>query len=213
VIHLYFEWDFEAARRRLERALTLSPHHSMLRHMYADYLMAQGRLEESLEQVRIGRSYDPMSRLANMVFLFHTLATRRYDETIVEARRALKDFPDARWAHARIAEALWYQGRHEEALPEQKLALGDDPHAWEAFEQAFRRGGPRAAMKARADQLVPAAAGERDAALAWLEKAHALRLPQLLHVPGDPAFDGMREDPRFEALMRKIGIPARVVPR
>jgi len=229
VIDLYFEWDFEAARRRFERALTLSPHDSTLRHMYADYLMAQGRVEESLEQVRIGRSYDPMSRLANTVFLFHMLATRRYDETVVEARRALQQFPDMRWAHARIADALWYQGRYEEALPEQKLAFGDDAHGWQTFEQAFRRGGPRAAMKARADLLAPAAAGtpanftavaaayaaagERDTAMAWLEKAYAVRLPQLLHVTADPAFDGMRDDPRFEALMRKIGIPARVVPR
>ena len=164
-----------------------------------------------------------------MVVLFHTLATRRYDETIVEARRALQQFPDARWAHARIADALWYQGRYDESLPAQKLAFGDDGPAWQAFEQAFRRGGPRAAIKARAERLALAAAGtvanymavaaayadagERDAAMAWLEKAYAVRLPQLLHVPADPAFDGMRDDPRFEALMRKIGIPARVVSR
>jgi TolB-like protein len=228
-IELYFDWNFEGARRRIERAVPLNPHDSMLRHLYADYLMAQGRLDESLEQVRIGRSCDPMSRLASMVVLFHTLATRRYDETIVEARRALQQFPDARWAHARIADALWYQGRHEESLPEQRLAFGDDSLAWRAFEQAFRRSGPRAAMKARAEQLAPAAAGtvanympvaaayadagERDAAMAWLEKAYAVRLPQLLHLPADPAFDGMRDDPRFEALMRKIGIPARVVSR
>jgi tetratricopeptide (TPR) repeat protein len=228
-IELYFDWNFEGARRRIERAVPLNPHDSMLRHLYADYFMAQGRLDESLEQVRIGRSYDPMSRLASMVVLFHTLATRRYDETIGEARRALQQFPDARWAHARIADALWYQGRYDESLPEQKLAFGDDELAWQAFEQAFRRGGPRAAMKARAEQLAPAAAGtvanymavaaayadagDRDAAMAWLEKAYAVRLPQLLHVPADPAFDGMRDDPRFGALMRKIGIPARVVSR
>jgi serine/threonine-protein kinase len=84
-------------------------------------------------------------------------------------------------------------------------------------------------MKARADQLAPsaagtvanymavaaayAAAGERDAAMAWLDKAYGVRLPQLLHATADPAFDGMRGDPRFEALMRRIGIPARVAPR
>jgi TolB-like protein len=229
VIELYFDWDFEAARRLLERAVTLNPHDSALRHLYADYFMAQGQLDESLEQVKIGRSFDPMSRLANMVVLFHTLATRRYDETIVEARRAIQQFPDARWAHARIADALWYQGRYEEALPELERAFGGDARGWRAFEQAFRRGGPRAAMKARADQLAPsaagtvanymavaaayAAAGERDAAMAWLDKAYGVRLPQLLHVTADPAFDGMRGDPRFEALMRRIGIPARVAPR
>jgi hypothetical protein len=56
-------------------------------------------------------------------------------------------------------------------------------------------------------------AGEKDAAMVWLEKAYEVRLPQLLHVPADPAFDLMRDDLRFGALMRKIGIPARVSPR
>jgi serine/threonine-protein kinase len=228
-IELYFDWNFEGARRRIDRAVPLNPHDSMVRHLYADYLMIHGRLDESLEQVQLGRNYDPMSRLANIVVMFHTLATRRYDDVIAETRRALQLFPDATWVHGTRADALWYQHRYEEALAEQRLSLGGDSEAWRTFEQAFRRGGPRAAMKARAERLAPAAAGtvanymavaaayadagERDAAMAWLEKAYAVRLPQLLHVPADPAFDGMRDDPRFEALMRKIGIPARAVPR
>jgi tetratricopeptide (TPR) repeat protein len=228
-IELYFDWNFEGARRRIERAVPLNPHNSMVRHLYADYLMIQGRLDESLEQVSLGRSYDPLSRLANIVVMFHTLATRRYDDVIAETRRVLQRFPDATWAHGTRADAFWYQHRYEAALAEQRLSLGGDSEAWRTFEEAFRRGGPRAAMKARADQLAPAAegavanymavaaayadAGEPDAAMAWLEKAYAVRLPQLLHVPADPAFDAMRDDTRFEALMRKIGIPARVVSR
>jgi TolB-like protein len=228
-IELYFDWNFEGARRRIERTVPLNPHNSMVRHLYADYLMIQGRLDESLEQVSLGRSYDPMSRLANMAVMFHTLATRRYDDVIAETRRVLQLFPDATWARGTQADAFWYQRRYEEALAEQRLSLGGDSEAWRTFEEAFRRGGPRAAMKARADQLAPAAAGavtqcmavaaayadagEPDAAMAWLEKAYAVRLPQLLHVPADPAFDAMRDDPRFDALMRKIGIPARVVSR
>jgi tetratricopeptide (TPR) repeat protein len=161
--------------------------------------------------------------------MFHTLAARRYDDAIVEARQALQLFPNSLWAHAGMADALWYQGRYEEALAEQKVVFGTDTQAWQEFEQAFRRGGPRAAKKARANRLAQpvagrptnvmavastyADAGERDAAMAWLEKAYEVRLPQLLHVPADPAFDLMRDDARFGALMRKIGIPARVSPR
>jgi TolB-like protein/Flp pilus assembly protein TadD len=228
-LELYFDWNFEAALRRIGRALPLSPHDSMLRHVYADYFMTQGRLDESLDQVRIGRSYDPTSRLANTIVMFHTLAARRYDDAIAEAHQAFQLFPNSLWAHAGMADALWYQGRYEAALAEQKVVFGTDTQAWQEFEQAFRRGGPRAAMKARAARLAqPAAgrptnvmavastyadAGEKDAAMVWLEKAYEVRLPQLLHVPADPAFDLMRDDLRFGALMRKIGIPARVSPR
>jgi hypothetical protein len=109
------------------------------------------------------------------------------------------------------------------------VIFGADTQAWLEFVQAFRRGGPRAAMRVRADHLAQTAAGaraglietagayadagERDAAMVWLEKAYDVRLPQLLHVPADPAFDQMRDDARFGALMRKIGIPARLTPR
>ena len=63
MLQLYSDWDFEGARAKLERAVVLSPHDSMLRHGWADYLMVTGRYDESLEQTRLGRSYDPMSPL------------------------------------------------------------------------------------------------------------------------------------------------------
>ena len=63
MLQLYFDWDFEGARAKLERAVALSPHESLLRHGWADYLMVTGRYDESLEQTRLGRGYDPMSPL------------------------------------------------------------------------------------------------------------------------------------------------------
>jgi len=64
-LELYFDWDWEAARASLETALALGPHDMTIRHGYADYLMITGRVEDSLDQVRLGRRYDPLSPLAN----------------------------------------------------------------------------------------------------------------------------------------------------
>jgi serine/threonine-protein kinase len=196
----------------------------MTRHAYADYLMVTGRLEESLEQVRLGRDANPSSPTAQMVVLFHTAATRRADATRREARLTLERFPQlAGLAHSQLGDLLWREESHEAALAEYRLAMG--PEAFAAFEAGFRRGGPRWALLAHAEQILKRAreagrppdwlgvaggyaeAGERDRAFALLDEAFTARAPQLLHLVADPAFDGVRSDPRYDALLRRIGIP------
>jgi serine/threonine-protein kinase len=220
-IMLYSDWDWPAAVRELEQALALSPHESNVRHAYADYLLVMGRLEESLEQVRIGRSYDPLSPLSHQVFLYHALMAGHYDEVIAEGRRTLDKFPGFRNPHLVIGDALWALGRYEEALTEYEASWG--PESFRIFKEAFERFGLKGAPKAVADHLAERAktrpvppltiaeyyawAGENDAAFDWLEKAYETRHAQLLHTPFSPRFDSLRSDPRLEALMQRIGIP------
>ena len=68
---------------------------------------------------------------------------------------------------------------------------------------AARSNGPRGALTIASAY---ANAGEADTAMTWLEQAYAARLPQVLHVPANPAFDWMHDDPRFRDLLRRIGV-------
>jgi TolB-like protein/tetratricopeptide (TPR) repeat protein len=223
VIELYFDWDFDRARLDVERAVALSPHDLTARHAYADYLMVTGRLEESLEQVRVARDANPASPTAQMIVLFHTAATRRADATRREARLTLERFPQmAGLAHWHLGDLLWRERKYEEALAEYRLAMGPD---FEAFAAGFRRAGPRGALLAHAERLSKMAreagrspdwlgiagcyaeAGRADQAFTLLDEAFAARAPELLHLVADPAFDGVRDDPRYDALLRRIGIP------
>ncbi len=227
-IELYYDWNFDSARRRLERAVALSPHNFEARHAWADYLMATGRFEESLEQVKIGRSYEPTSPLANTVVLFHTKAAHHFDEVVSEGRRVTAAFPKLGMARGILGDAYWRLGRYDEAIAEYKR-LEPDGRMARLLETELRRAGPKAALKAYADSLVARAqtvpvsplavagacakAGEADLAFKWLEKAYAERSPQLLHLPGDPDYDGLRDDPRYKDLFRRIGVPmARATP-
>jgi eukaryotic-like serine/threonine-protein kinase len=223
-IEQYFDWNFDSAKLHLERAVALSPHDFLIRHAWADYLMVTGRLEESVEQVKLGRSYEPTSPVAQVVVLFHTLATHRYDEVIADARRTIAAFPKFEMARGVLGDALWKKGRYDEALEEYKLMSGTGSETLRLMENELRRAGPRAALKANADFVASrvkttgrgnpfgvagayAEAGERDLAFEWLERAYAERTPQLLHVVAFPDFDDLREDPRYEDLIRRIGIP------
>jgi TolB-like protein len=222
-IELYYDWNFDSARTHLEKAVALSPHEFIARHAWADYLMVTGRFAESLEQVKIGRSYEPASPLAAGVELFHTMATRRYDQVIAEGRRVTAVFPKLGMAHGLLGDALWRTGKYDEAIAEYELQAGANSEGIRVLETGLHSGGPGAALTAYADYLAArmqagrgtaqglasayAEAGENDLAMEWLEKAFADRTPQLLHMVADPAFDGLADDLRYKELLRRIGLP------
>jgi serine/threonine-protein kinase len=220
---LYSDWDWPLAERELKRALELSPQESNVRHGYADYLLVMGKLEASLEQARLGRSYDPLARLSHQVVLYHALMAGHYDEVIAEGRRTLEKFPEFTSPHGPIGDALWALGRYEEALAEYEVRWGPGSDSFRVFSEGFERAGPKGASKALADRLAErsktepigpmtiagnyALTGESDSAFQWLEKAFDARTAQLLHIPFHPHFDSLHSDPRFAALMQRIGIP------
>jgi eukaryotic-like serine/threonine-protein kinase len=222
-VELYFDWSFDSARARLERAVALDPNEFSVRHALADYYMVMGRLDDSLEQVRAGQLAEPDSSMAYYVVAAHTMATGRLEEAAVVARRALELFPHFQMLHGLVGDLFWHEGKHAEALAEYRLQFGDSHEIPGLLEREFRAGGPRRAAKAHADWLAArpwsggghyvsvagmyARAGETEAAFAWLEKAFEDRAPQLLHVTAFPEFDTVRNDGRYAALMRRIGIP------
>ena len=227
MLQLYSDWDFEGARAKLERAVVLSPHESLIRHGWADYLMVTGRYDESLEQTRLGRSYDPTSPLVAMIETFHAMAARRFEDVIAGGRRGLLITPPANQMaaalHSSVGDALWQQQKYDEAIEELKLSAGADSPAWRVFEDTYRRSGPQAALRAyssrvaatlvKGDRVDPVAvavafaeAGDRDRAIEWLERGYAEHRPTMLHVPANVAFESLRDDPRFQDLLRRIGL-------
>ncbi len=221
-IRLYYEWDWESARTNLLRALELSPNDSRTRHAYADYLMVMGDLEGSLRQVEIGQLYDPFSPMANSVVGFHRILVRQYDRVIEEGRsiQAGDPGPPADLSHYR--EALWLQGHLAESFAAHKATWGRDEALLQAMERGYRESGYVGAIHSLADALVArdpaytnyvtlatlyARAGNREAALEWLEQAYQRRQPQILHIKAMPAFDELRSEPAFQNLLRRIGFP------
>lgn len=205
-------------------ALALNPNDAIARHGLADYLLWTGDLDESVRQVELGRQADPLLPLTIGPVIAHLAFARRYDEAIAQAEEAIEFLPDLPTFHSFLAFALWQQGSYERALAEQRKAGPQLTRLAEAMEPAYRQGGLQAAMRAAADFLVAqsesggefaplevaefyGAAGEKDLAFEWLQKALDARIPQLFHLKADPYFDSLRSDPRYQDLLQRIGSP------
>lgn len=76
------------------------------RHGYADLLAARGQLHASVEQTRLGRQYDPLSRIASGSHVGHLVLAGRFDEAISEYRSARQRIPDLPEHSGWIADAL-----------------------------------------------------------------------------------------------------------
>lgn len=217
-------WDSASAERHFLRALELDPSYAMARRNYATHLRNLGRFDEALVQARKAQELDPLSvfpRLEEGIILF---VARRYDEVIAHCLSLLGVNPNSPLAHLLLAKAYAATARFEEALA--TLQKGD-PDATRPGHQATlgyiyglmgRQDDARQMLQALDTQpiresvtgfhksVIHIALCEHDQALDLLEQAAEERtwLTRLLGV--EPIFDPLRNEPRFRALLQRVGL-------
>jgi tetratricopeptide (TPR) repeat protein len=217
-IKFRYEWRWEEAEQAFRRALEINPSFGMAHHDYAWFLVAMQRFDEGIEHIRLAQRFDPLSPLAISDVGWVYLMARRYDEAIEQINRTLDLEPTFGSALACLERAYTLKGQPREALETLLKETGD-------AGVAGRNADPGQSMKAldrkRLDRKLEAikkqrsssysiattcaAAGERDQAFEWLERALKERDPMLVAMMTDPAFDALRGDPRFAALIKQIG--------
>jgi serine/threonine protein kinase/TolB-like protein/Tfp pilus assembly protein PilF len=228
---LHYDWDFAGAEREFKRALELNPSNADIRHEYAHYLMAMGRMAESAAESKRALDLDPVDDNLTDCLCWHSFAARQYDESIRMARDLLIRVPDDFWELAILGWDYEQKGMHEQAIAEFKKAveLTDknspdfSPFFLAGLAHAYAVAGRRSdaqqvlqGLLGRAGKsyvssfdiaLIYTALGEKDKAFAWLEKAMAERSTWLVYSKWEPRLDPLRSDPRFRDLLRRIGLP------
>jgi tetratricopeptide (TPR) repeat protein len=190
----------------------------MAHHDYAWFLVAMQRFDEGIEHMKLAQRFDPLSPLANSDVGWVYLMARRYDEAIEQINRTLELEPTFSSALACLERAYTLSGRPREALETLLKETGEtetsarDGDAEQAIRLLYRKRLDRqleAIKKHRSSSYslaaTCAAAGQRDQAFAWLERAFNERDPMLVAARTDPAFDPLRDDTRFATLIRRIG--------
>jgi TolB-like protein/DNA-binding winged helix-turn-helix (wHTH) protein len=218
------EWDFAGAEREFKKAKELAPNPGGS-WGYAQFLSTLSRHDEAIREIRLAHDRNPLTLQLKINVGGIYADARQYDNAIAQFRGVLELDPKQFGAQHALGTAYVLKGMHEEGIAECQRALdtsGEIPEraglAW-AYAMAGRRSQAITILDDFKDQSkqkwVPhfslariySALGERDLGMVELEKAYAKRDESLLWLKVDPAFDGLRSDPRFNDLLRRIGFP------
>lgn len=217
-------WQWSEAEAECKRALQLAPNDAQAHMAFALLLMCQGHTEEAISWARRGRELDPMS--GNEVSLaFILFLGRQYDQAIRELRNEIAVHPDLGIARFNLCFALIASDQAAAAIPEGEKMLSlmnRGPGALEVLATAYAHEGRRAEALALINELkqrrargyVPAGAfinpylalHEYDETFVWFEQAYAEKSNILQFVKVHPFFDPVRGDPRFQDLVRRVGL-------
>ena len=225
-IALFYDWDWPTAGRQFDRALALDPRYPDAHLFHGWYFVATNRMDDAIREVQTAVNLEPFSsvnnaRLSSMLFL-----ARRYDEALAQSLRVLEldSLVPGPAGRGDLARAYLWLGRCAESL----AALEGRPVFSAIFSggllgYAYARCGRRAQALAELDRLgavaregryvshyalamIHAGLGNNEQALAELDSAYVERAWAMFTLRVDPAFDGLRADPRFGRLLKKVGL-------
>lgn len=228
-IELYYDWDWSKAEKDLKRELDLTPGDSGAHRTYAGYLRTMGRLDEAIDESRRAREENPLSVSLISALGWTYFYAHRWDDAITQFRQALERDSQFLGAHEGLVKCYQQKGLQKEAFQEleTELRIANDNDLAHAVRDAYARNGYAAAMRtlysARLEEYLYAShamyvsplviadlyslLNEKDDAFTWLEKAYQERSSKLTDLKIDPDFDNLHSDPRFTALVKKIGLP------
>ncbi|MBV9493760.1 MAG: protein kinase [Acidobacteria bacterium] len=219
----WFDWDFRGGEREFRRALELNPNDAEARRQYALFLTATAQFEAAIAEARKATEIDPLSVPASWDLARTLFFAGRYVEAEEQTRRTIELDPHFANAYMTQSQIALAQGRTADALAliDKAVELGGRTplllSMW-GYEQA-RAGNRDAAtrvieeLKSRPSYTLPlflarlhAARGENDEAIYWLQQLADDKSESLVWLKVDPTLATLREDPRFEALAKKVGL-------
>ena len=215
-------WEWAAAEREFQRAIELNPNLADAHHWYATYLTVTGRHEQSIAESKRSRELDPLSLPFSADMGFNLVFARRYDEAIESLKKALELDQNLTQAHIYLGYAYAAKGMYAEAIAEYQTAIQkEDSSSTQIYlGAAYAKFGEREKADAILKRLQTSkeyvspgelpvlyiALDQKEQAFASFEKAYAAHDLQLQYLGVDPSFDSVRSDPRFQDLLRRVGL-------
>jgi TolB-like protein/DNA-binding winged helix-turn-helix (wHTH) protein/Flp pilus assembly protein TadD len=218
-----FDWDFESAGQEFRRAIELNPGYATAHHWYAWHLSLVGQNEEAIVEMKKAENLDPLSIIINADLAELLVLAHHYDESIRQSRKTIEMDPNFALAHNQLGQAYLQKQILDEAITELQKAVqlsARSPTCIANLARAYAISGKKSeAIKLLSDlkksskanyshaseiAVIYAALDDKTQAMSWLEKGYEERFnPGVLLRPG---FDPLRSDPRFQELVRRIGL-------
>ena len=219
------EWKWESAEEGFKEAIELDPGYVLAHHWYALCLTAIGKSNEAVDQMKKARELDPLSTRINGDLGMAYLASGNYDEAIKQENKTMDLNPKA-------GGPFWIRGMAYQQKKMYGEAIKDFRHALEiypgdanylaALGHVYASSGNKAAARDILDTLfvenknvpvspfffalVYAGLNDKENALKWLEKACEEKSGSVRYLKMEPRLQNLRNEPRYIALMKKIGL-------
>lgn len=225
------EWDWEGSERAFLRARELNSSSVMARQWYAELLRRTMRPEEALVEIGRAEELDPLNLFVKTMAGWPLFSQRRYEEAIARWDEVLEMDPNYGLAIYNRGLAYWMMGRPREVLEAAELASGRFGEEAAIIRVLTAAGNALADSAEQARRMIAEAEeihgddrpgmiaavyvtlGREQKALSLLERGYALRDPWLPNTASEPLLDGLRDHPRFQELLRKMGLAAGSTPR
>jgi len=220
---VWYDWNFAKGEQEFKRAIQLNPNDADAHRFYGDFLIAMGRFDAAIAEKRHAEQLDPLSINASWDVGRALYYAGRFDEAIEQARRTQeldRNFPYVYFLQAQIA---FRRNQVPEALAQIKRALdlgGRNTLLIATWGYMNARAGNRDEALRALDELrtrspkyllplflarIHTALGENDKAFDYLERVYADRSESIVWLKVDPSFEPLRKDPRFVALIKRVG--------
>ncbi len=227
-VNFFYDWDAAAAETAYRRSLALNPNYATGHHSYAMALTFMNRQADAMVEIEQARALEPFSPIINANLgrvLYHA---RRYDEAIAHLEHTLKLDPSFVLTHHRLGLAFEANGMYEEATREftvvRRLSAGG-PFGTAALGCVYAVSGRRRDAERLLDSLLKTAGqqyvaapliaemciglGDYDRAFDWLDRGVEERSSVLVGLTVNPRYDPVRDDPRFQRLVARVGLGTR----
>ena len=222
--YLFYRWNWREAEKESRRAIELNPNFAEAYHLYAYVLLAMNRNDEAVAAQRTSQELDPFARPWALGYVLDCAG--KYEEASRELRQRVEALPTNVGLRYNLAQSLLIQGKEKESMEQfaEALRLGGEEQPAEEVRIAYRNGGNRSVQEWRLAQskqvsrkqyVSPlefasayARLGQNYEAFQWLEKAYDDHVPKLVRIQQDPDLNSLHSDPRFQALVKRIGLPS-----
>jgi tetratricopeptide (TPR) repeat protein len=223
-----FDWNWNDADREFRRAIELSPEDPTAHHWYALHLVNMRRTDEAITEMRTAQKLDPSSPILNTDMALVLYYARHYNEALLEALKVIHSDSSFGLAHRTLGLIYSSKGKYREAIAEFSVAvtlLDDDPWTLAEMGRTYALLGNREKALAEFEDLkelskhrfvAPTAFAllaaslpeKRDQSFRWLEQDYDARSSNTPLLAIYPGFDAIRDDPRFQNILNRVGLPA-----
>jgi len=225
-VRLFYDWDWAETEKEFKRAQALNPNYGDGHQLYAAYLEAAGRFDEARAAAKRASELDPLSAMFDMEVGITFYYARRYDEAIAQFEKTLNLEPRYVDAYQFLGQAYEQKKMFAQAIATYQKGIAQaerNPSLVALLGHAYALAGERNKARQTLDELremskhnyvspylfavVYAGLGDKDQTFAWLDKAFQDRSYFLIWLKVEPQFDSLRDDSRFQDLLRRVGLP------